>query len=147
MRNRSVSDHRMPRRRHLLNGDGFTLVELLLAIIVLGIATMGIAGLYNIMKVTQVHAMHLDTATRAARTEIEVLRNNSYNSLDPGSTINFTSSLPGSLPRDRNGTVAVSEPLSGLRKVDVTITYTDFGKPQTVKLTSEIGIIGIGQAQ
>jgi len=126
---------------------GFTLVELLLAIIVLGIATLGIAGLYNIMKVTQVHAMHLDTAMRAARTEIEVLRNNSYNSLDPGSTVDFTSSLPSSLPRDRDGTVAVSEPLSGLRKVDVTITYTDFGKPQTVKLTSEIGIIGIGQAQ
>lgn len=125
--------------------DGLTLVELLVAVIVLGIAITGIAGLYYTMQVMQTRSQHLDIATRAARTEIEVLRNNSYGSLTPDSTVDFTSSLPTSLPHDRQGTVAISQPTDGLRRVVVTVTYTDFGKSQKVILSSDIGIIGIGQ--
>ena len=126
---------------------GFTLVELLVTIVVLGIIIASMAGLYWTMQVTQVQSQHLDMANRAARTEIENLRNNGYNALTPGSTIDFTSSLPSSLPKDKVGTVAVSQPVDDLRRVDVTITYTDFGKHQKVILSSNIGIIGIGQGQ
>jgi len=126
---------------------GFTLVELLVTIVVLGIVIASMAGLYWTMQVTEVRSQHLDIANRAARTEIENLRNNGYNNLTPGVNINFTSSLPSSLPKDRAGTVVVSQPVDDLRRVDVTVTYTDFGKTQTVTLSSNIGIIGIGQGQ
>lgn len=126
---------------------GFTLVELLVTIVVLGIVISSLGGLYYLMQITEVQSQHYDIAVRAARTEIEDLRNNGYNSLTPGSNINFTSSLPAALPRDKNGSVAISQPVSGLRRVDVTITYTDYGKSQTVELSSDIGIIGLGEGQ
>lgn len=126
---------------------GFTLVELLVTIVVLGIVITGIGGLYYIMQVAEVRSQRLDIATRAARTEIESLRNNGYNALTPGTSIDFTSKLPSALPSGKTGTVVVSEPLPELRRVDVTVSYKDYGKQQTVTLSSNIGIIGIGQGQ
>lgn len=119
----------------------------MVTIVVLGLVISGIGGLYYIMQVTEVRSQRLDLAMRAARTEIESLRNNGYNSLTPGTNIDFTSSLPSALPAGKTGTVVVSEPLPELRRVDVTVQYTDYGKPQTVTLSSNIGIIGIGQGQ
>ena len=131
-----------------LKGEqGFTLVELMVTIIVLGIVIAGIGGLYYIMQVAEVRSQRLDLALRAARTEIESLRNNGYNALTPGGSINFTSSLPTALPAGRTGTVVVSQPLPDLRRVDVTVSYTDYGKAQSVTLSSNIGIIGIGRGQ
>lgn len=137
----------LPHVRGRRSEAGFTLVELLVTMVVLGIIIASMAGLYWTLQITQVQSQHLDIANRAARTQIENLRNNGYNALTPGSTINFTSSLPSSLPNDKNGTVVVSQPASDLRRVDVTITYTDYGKQQRITLSSNIGIIGIGQGQ
>lgn len=126
---------------------GFTLVELMVTIVVFGLVITGIAGMYYIMQVMQVRSQHLDLAMRDARAEIEGLRNNGYNSLTPGSTINFTSSLSAELPKDKSGTVVISQPLPELRRLDVTIQYSDYGKQQKVTLSSNIGVIGIGQGQ
>lgn len=127
--------------------SGFTLIELLITMIVLSIIITSLAGLYYVMQVQSIQNQRLDLAIRAARTEIEDLRTTGYSSLTPGQNINFTSSLPPQLPPDKNGTVVVSEPDSGLRRVDVTITYTSYGVPETVELSSDIGIIGITQGQ
>lgn len=118
-----------------------------MTLVVLGIVISSLGGLYYLMQITEVQSQHYDIAVRAARTEIEDLRNNGYNSLTPGNSINFTSSLPTVLPPGKTGTVAVSQPLPELRRVDVTIAYTDYGKSQTVELSSDIGIIGLGQGQ
>jgi hypothetical protein len=115
--------------------------------VILGIVITSLGGLYYIMQIVQVQSQHMDLATRAADTEIEDLRNNGYDSLTAGSTINFTSSLPSQLPHGASGTVTVSQPLTGLKRVDVTIAYTDYGKAETITLSSDIGIIGIGQTQ
>ncbi len=125
---------------------GFTLVELLVTIIVLSIVITSLGGLYYLTQIAQVQSQHYDLAVRAARTEIEDLRDNGYSALTPGSTIDFTASLPSALPKNKSGTVTVSEPVTDLRRVDVSITYTDYGKDQTVLLSSEIGIVGLGQA-
>lgn len=129
----------------LCKQEGFTLVELVVTIVVLGIVVTGIGGLYYVMQQTEVKSQRLDLARRAARAKIESLRNNGYNALTPGSTIVFTSELPATLPKDRTGTVVVSQPLPELRRVDVTVQYTDYGRQQKVTLSSNIGVIGIGQ--
>lgn len=133
--------------RSELDASGFTLVELMVTVLVLGLVITSLGGLYYIMQILQVQSQHLDLATRAAQTEIEDLRNLGYSNLTVGTNINFTASLPSSLPSSKAGTVVVTQPLSGLKRVDVTVSYTDYGKPESVTLSSDIGIVGIGQTQ
>lgn len=130
-----------------MNNDqkGFTIVELLVAILIIGITTASISSLFISVQGVQRKTSYLDSATRAAQREVESLRNDNYGSLTAGQTINFTSDLPTSLPANRSGTVTVSEPSSDIKRVDVTVTYTDGGKQQVVKLSSLIGVIGITQ--
>jgi prepilin-type N-terminal cleavage/methylation domain-containing protein len=142
---KKLSRSRYSKERHNLYESGFTLIELVVTMVVLGIIITSLSGMYYIMQSIAVQGQHLDIATRAARTEIEDLRNSGYNSLIPGSNIDFTASLPTTLPKNATGTVVISQPLSGLIKVDVTISYTDFGSQHNVELSSDIGVIGIGQ--
>lgn len=126
---------------------GFTLVELVVTILVLSIFVISLSSLFYSTQIIAVQNQHLDLAIEAARTEIEELRNNGYDSLTPGSNIVFTSSLPAQLPPNKVGSVVVSQPATGLIRVDVSIKYTDYGKSENVELSSDIGVIGIGQVQ
>lgn len=125
--------------------SGFTIVELLATIVVFGIASLGIANLFYSMQYVQQQASHLDIATRAAQREVEVLRNNTYNALVVGQTIDFSSSLPDALPQNKSGTVTVTEPSPGLKRVDVSVTYMDGSKQQQVQLSSIIGVLGLSK--
>ena len=125
--------------------QGFTLVELITAIVVLGIVGTSITGLYLSIQQMQIATNYLESATRAAQREVESLRNSNYSNLTPGTDINFTAILPDDLPADRTGTVEVSEPAPGVRRVDVRISYTHEDSLRTVELSSLIGVIGITQ--
>jgi prepilin-type N-terminal cleavage/methylation domain-containing protein len=124
---------------------GFTIVELIAATAIMGLLIIGIVNLYITIEVTQRKSYHLEIASRAGEREIESLRNSQYSNLVPGTTLYFTSELPTELPAPRTGSVDVSEPEVGLRRVDITITYKDGNDTKTVKQSSLIGILGIGQ--
>ena len=124
---------------------GFSLVELTVTIFVTAVVFMSISNLFLTIQRAQRQTSYLETATRAAQREIEVLRNNQYNQLTPGEDIDFTDDLPDELRSPRSGTVEVSEPIAGLRRVDVTVTYRDGGDQRKVKLSSLIGVLGITQ--
>ncbi len=125
--------------------DGFTIVELLITILIVGIVTASISSLFISINNVQHKTSNVDSATRAAQREIELLRNDNYASLTAGQTINFTDQLPTSLPADRSGTATISEPAADIKRVDVNVTYTEGGKQQKVTLSSLIGVIGITQ--
>lgn len=125
--------------------SGFTLVELAITIVVLGVVLTSVITLFTNIQEAQTHTRYLESATYAAQAEIETLRNVNYNNLTPGQTINFTDSLPKTLPSGSTGSVTVSEPVQGLRRVDVAVTYTYKGKSRTVQLSSLIGVLGITQ--
>lgn len=125
--------------------EGFTLVELITAVVVLGIIGTSITALFLNIQQIQISTNYLESATRAAQREIESLRNSNYNNLTPGSTITFTDQLPDDLPSGKTGTVVVSEPSPGVRRVDVTVTYTHEDTPRKVEMSSLIGVIGITQ--
>lgn len=127
------------------NTNGFTLVELIVAIAIIGVMASGITGLYIAIDNTQRKTRLLETATRAGEKKIEELRNNHYNSLPNDDTITFTDELPDTLPAPRSGTITVSEPVAGIKRVDLNITYTDGRASRNVELSSLIGVLGIGQ--
>jgi len=124
---------------------GFTIPELIVTIMFMGLAFIGITQLYLAIQRIQDRTAYVQIASHAAQTEIESLRNNNFNALTDGQNIDFSSALPGNLPGPKSGSVAVSEPMAGLKRVDVTVSYTDHGGQQQVELTSLIGIIGISQ--
>lgn len=124
---------------------GFTLVELLVTILVIGVIFVGLSNIFVSIQRTQVQTSYLDNATRAAQRQVESLRNSNYNNLVAGQTINFTSSLPDTLPTGSTGTVLITEPTPGLKRVDVTVSYTYGGDTRDVSLSSLIGVIGIVQ--
>lgn len=124
---------------------GFTIPELIVTILFMGVAFIGITELYLSVQRIQDQTAYLQIATRAAQTEIESLRNSTFNSLTAGQSIDFSSTLPTQLPGPRTATVAVTEPMDGLKRVDVTVSYTDHGASRQVELSSLIGIIGISQ--
>ena len=125
--------------------QGFTIVELLVATLIIGVVAASISTLFISINTLQRKTSRIDSATRAAQREVETLRNDNYGSLTAGQTINFTDQLPTTLPADRNGTVTVSQPSTDLKRVDVTVTYTDGGKQEKIVLSSLIGVIGITQ--
>lgn len=128
-----------------LRSGGFTLIELLVTIVITGFVIASISSLIISIDATQRSNELLETATRAGEQQIELLRNNSYNTLIPGEDIIFTDQLPDRLLAPRSGVVVVSEPITGVRRVDVTVTYRDGDRSRDVKLSSLIGQIGIGQ--
>jgi len=127
------------------HSDGFTIVELVATIVVFGIASLGIANMFYSMQSIQQQSSHLDIATRAAQREVEMLRNETYNALVVGQPINFTSDLPSALPKNKSGIVTVTEPSPGLKRVDVSVTYSDGSKQQQVQLSSIIGVLGLSK--
>jgi len=124
---------------------GYTLVELMVAIVVIGILVIGVSGFMIGINNIQKNVNYKESASRAAATEMESLRNAKYNTLVNGSTIDFTDKLPDNLPTNKSGTVEVSEPITGLKKVVVTVSYQTNGQTQQVKLSSLIGQIGISK--
>jgi prepilin-type N-terminal cleavage/methylation domain-containing protein len=127
------------------NEEGYTLVELIITILVFGIVSGSVINLFVSIQQGHVRSNYLKSATLAAQREVESLRNSNYNSLTPGTDIDFTDQLPAILPEGKDGNVEVSEPISGLRRVDVSVSYTYQGKTQVVMLSSLIGVIGITQ--
>lgn len=112
---------------------------------IIGIVITGIASVFMSAQQTQARTLMLDSATRAGQLQIESLRNHNYTNLIPGEEIDFTNTLPNTLPPNKRGVVRVSEPESGLRRVDVEISYTLNGREERVALSSMIGILGIAQ--
>lgn len=124
--------------------EGFTLVELLVGIILIGIVAGLTSSMFSTIHRTQRQTNYTEVATRAAQREMESLRNNNYNSLDAGQTINFTNQLPPVL-KNASGIVTVSEPNSELKRVDISVKYSDGSTPREVRLSSLVGILGITQ--
>jgi type II secretory pathway pseudopilin PulG len=124
---------------------GFGIVEIVLAIALLGGLSLALTGMFRSILYIQSSATYQKSATLAAQRQIESLRNSNYNDLVSGSTITFTSDLPTNLPSPKTGTVNVTEPVSGLKRVDVTVSYSHGTATKQVKVSSMIGIIGITQ--
>lgn len=124
--------------------SGFTLVEVMISLVLVGIVVGSVTALFGSIQSTQRRTAWMESATRAAQREMESLRNNNYNNLEAGQTIDFTGQLPSNL-RNPSGIVTVSEPNPGLKRVDITVTYQDGSDQQKVSLSSLVGILGITQ--
>lgn len=130
---------------YLQNQKGYSVIEVLMAIVIAGILFSAVIALYSNVLIVQDRTQKLEIATRAAHQQIESLRNLQYNALEEGEDINFSDNLPGGLPVGSTGIVEVSGADQGLKRVDVTVTYPFRDSSNSVTVTSLIGVIGITQ--
>ena len=105
---------------------------------------VGVINLFIGIDNLQRRAQRIEIATRAAEAQIESLRNSHYNALEVG-TIDFTDELPQSLPASRSGEIVITEPIPGMKRLEVTVEYAQLPRDYSVTLSGLIGSIGIAQ--
>jgi prepilin-type N-terminal cleavage/methylation domain-containing protein len=124
--------------------QGFTIIELLVTIAVVGIMVPTLAGFVNTLNRFNDRARDLTLVNSLAENKIEGLRSIGYSGISNGTT-SFVSELPTSLGSPRTATYTVTTPNTGIKQVDLTITFNDHGSTQSVKYRTYIGELGVGQ--
>lgn len=124
--------------------DGFTIVELLVTIVVGAILLTGL----NVAIISQVHLSErtrdLTLSNAFVEYKIESLRSIGYSGLTD-STTNITSELPADLNSPRSGSLQISTLSSGMKQIDITVSYNSQGTNRTYSYTTYIGELGVGQ--
>jgi prepilin-type N-terminal cleavage/methylation domain-containing protein len=106
------------------NNNGFTLLEIMFAVLIVGIALVGIALAFSRSSIFITEIRQTSVATQAAQEEIEIIRDMDFdNILALGSS--FTAAGFSSL-NNPIGTLTVDNPYgtADMRRVTVTVTWT-----------------------
>jgi type IV pilus modification protein PilV len=116
------------------NTEGFTIIEVLVAMGIFTVAILGVAiSATSVIKANQV-SYSTTIATNLAQDKLEDLKANPA-SVASGSE----SSIPVSGETfSRTWTVTANSPVTGVTKIDVTVTWTDY-TTHTVTLSSVVG--------
>ena len=123
---------------------GFSIVELILAIVV-GVGFIaGMDVIVNDYLHLGQNSRNLILANSYVEGKIEALRSTGYNGLSNGTT-DLASELPSQLSSPRSGSMIISSPSSGLKQVDISVTYTDQGANRTYSYRTYVGELGVGQ--
>jgi prepilin-type N-terminal cleavage/methylation domain-containing protein len=127
---------------------GFTVIELMIAIALFGIVMPSIITAILSLNAINDRAGDLLYANTIAEGKIESLRSAGYNSLTLGTT-DFSSELPPTLDNPRSASYTISsfenDVTSGVKEIDITISYSSYGKAITQNYKSLISELGIAQ--
>ncbi|MEZ5066551.1 MAG: prepilin-type N-terminal cleavage/methylation domain-containing protein [bacterium] len=118
---------------------GFSLIELMIAITILGVGILSLAGLFPIA-MQKVSRGDLESrATFHAQAKIEEIKRMPWNSLTPavGGTDNMETMF------NRTWSVQQDVPVAGMKQVDVVVTWNDNRGVRTVSLSSFLSDSGM----
>lgn len=120
--------------------QGFSIVELIVAMVLFGIVVAVVGGLINVL--TQMNDYTSDTVATSSivQNKIESLRSKGYNGVTVG-TVDFSNELPSTIPIPRAASYTVEQVSTSARAITVVITYR--GKTHTYK--TYLGELGVAQ--
>jgi prepilin-type N-terminal cleavage/methylation domain-containing protein len=124
--------------------DGFTVIELLVTIAVVGILVPTLAGFINTLNRLNDRARDMSIINSLAENKVEGLRSVGFGGLNTGTTT-FTGELPATIGTPRSATYTISSPNSAIKQVDVNVTYNDHGTSRTLSYRTYVGELGVGQ--
>lgn len=127
-----------------LNSEGFTLVEIIVAIAVGAIVTVTLSQVVNNYVHLSQRGRWLSLANSYIEGKAESLRNAGYNGIPLGTTT-LTSELPADMPVGKSASMIVTTPTGGIKKVYLTVSYKDQGQIQVYNYTTYVGELGVGQ--
>lgn len=123
---------------------GFTTIELIMALLVLGVLIPLAGSGINLLTVTNNRARDLALANMLAQNKVELLRSAGYNSIALGTT-DFSAELPTELGAPKSGNYTVTSPSNGIKEVVLTITYDDYKRSRTLSYKSIVSELGVAQ--
>ena len=116
-----IQDHRQQRVK---SQYGFTLLEVLVAIVILTIGLLGTAGLTTGVIRGNHYSKNITSATAAAQTQLESIKSSGYANATttnfPGDTVTM-----GGMTFTRTTTVTNSSPAANMKTVSVTVSWTE----------------------
>ena len=123
---------------------GFTIVELLVAMTVGAILAASTSMI--IIDQARVSQQGRDTVlvNSYAETQVEALRSAGYLNLTNGTT-DIESDLPDDLAQPRSGSLTINDHATGIKLIDIDITYNDQGTQRNFHYQTLIGELGVGQ--
>lgn len=127
--------------------QGFTLVEQLVAATVMLVVFIAVTQAFIGIGIVNNRSDAQTEAVELMQQKLEVLRNTPYNDLTVG-TIDFSSEMEPfiGLQEPRSATVTVTEVTpSTLKRVDISLSYTQSGKSRSVGTSTLIGLRGINR--
>ena len=122
--------HGLPPRQRA--GQGFTLVEVIVAIVLLGVGMMGLAALSTTVTRANVQSSSLTAATALAQERAERLRMEDYDAIASGNDARVVDGVTYT----RTWTVTANDPAPGLKTVAVAVSWTARGATHTTRLTT-----------
>lgn len=124
--------------------DGYMIVELLVTLIVGGILILSLNSIVSSHTYLTQRGRDLSVANSFAEQKFESARSIGYLGLTIGTT-DITSELPSELKAPRSATQTITSQSSALKKVYISITYSEQGTPRSSTYAGYIGELGVGQ--
>ena len=125
-----ATEHPGPARRR--TDGGFSLIEVLFALTFLAVGILAVASMIPAGTRGVTQSRVLTTGLMAAQTKLEELKGKSYTSLAAGTFNDSTSVFR------RTWTVTDSVPMSGCKRIQVTVSWNERRGTQTTQLTSYV---------
>jgi type IV pilus modification protein PilV len=115
----------------ITDSDGFTLIEVLIAIIVLVIGLLGVVGVATTVISGNTLARELTTATTLAQDKIEELKSADYATITTGDDTQESIYT-------RTWTVTADSPVAGMKTISVAVSFSWKGTTHTVTLKTMV---------
>jgi type IV pilus assembly protein PilV len=117
------------------HAEGFTLIEVMIALVVMSIAFVALAGLQVSAIKGNAFSKRMTTAVSIANEKMEQLKDSSYSSILSESSTQVTQS---NMNFTRQVTVTNNSPLANTKTVNVTVTWSEGSKSHSVPITTII---------
>jgi type II secretory pathway pseudopilin PulG len=124
--------------------SGFTIVELVTTIVIAGFIIPAVALALTNLTAVSYQARDLALANMLAQNKVESLRSIGYNSISTGTT-SFSSELPAQMGAPKSASYTVTTPQTGIKQVDLSISYTEYKVSRTVVFKTYVSELGVGQ--
>lgn len=135
-----------------LNQTGFSLVELLITMIVIGVLFGAFLVTFTSIQNINKKALDINTANTIAYAKVQEYENKNFSSLPnttPTNTLvqveDFSSSLPNSLEYPRVATVSINTMSTSLKQVIVNIQFGSGPSQRTIQYADFIQKNGLGR--
>jgi type IV pilus assembly protein PilV len=117
-----------------INAKGFSLIEVMVAIVILTIGLIGVAGLQSTAIIGNQHGNTMMQATTLAEETIEQIRNADYDDITAVNFPELENDVDGSI-YDREILIEDDTPLNELKRITVTVSWRTLRRHQVVLRT------------